>query len=252
MQYVLSLCAGTGFVMSRTIRKSPARSYTIKLAEPHQLPDVLQIMRDNFYHDETMFKSLCSSASVSESERIRIDEYFDGTIEAAFSTSPCIVAVDDETSQVVGVNITASSGNPKTGNKTDGLATIFSSKISIPPLVEKYIEYLSKFNDEAKLFDKFPNARAVWEFYAIAIDKSHRKLGLASDLMNVGIAFAREAQVALVFGVFTSVYSKKSAEKVGMRTIMEFDLSSYKDATGTTIFKDTEPHNIVSVMVLEI
>lgn len=236
--------------MSTKVTKSNGEIYEINISEPRHLNDVLRIMRENFYHDETMFKSLCTKLVINEHEKRRIDEYFDGTVIAALGAASCVIAVHEKSQKIVGVNIITVSGNPRNGIEKDGLATIFSSDDRAPGVVKKYVKYLSRINEQVKLFEAFPEARIIWEFYAVAIDKDHRRLGLASDLMNAGINLAKKSHVSLVFGVFTSIYSKKSAIKVAMESFLEFDLTKYLEPDDTEpVFKNILPNNIVTVMI---
>ncbi|XP_043275169.1 uncharacterized protein [Venturia canescens] len=236
--------------MSMRVTKLNGDIYEIRTSKPCHLSDVLRIMRENFYYEETMFKSLCANVKIDDEKKQRINAYFDGTVIAALEASPCIIAVHKKTGKIVGVNIITVSENPKIGSKKDGLATIFAVD-GAPPVVKKYIEYLSRINEQVDLFEVFPNVQTMWEFYAVAIDKDHRKLGLASDLMNFGINIAKQSNVSLVFGVFTSIYSRKSAEKIAMKSFVEFDLTKYVEPDGRPVFNNIQNDNIVTVMVLE-
>lgn len=227
-------------------------SYIIQVAEPSCLKHILQIMRDNFYYEETMFCALSSVNNITEDEKKLINENFDATIIAAFNISPCLVAVHKETKKIVGVNLMTISKNPKFDGGSDGLSTIFASDKPKSKLVDKYFYYLMDINDKANLFVKYPNVKAMLEFYSIAVAKEHRRVGLAENLLSAGISMARDIDdVSLVFGVFTSLYSTRSAEKAGMSSLLQFNLLDYKN-NGETPFATTVPHNIVSLMILQV
>ena len=241
--------------MFTEIQKSPVNAYSIQVAVPENFPGVLRVMRENFYHDEPMFRSYCRNYEITEQLKNAIDVFFDFSIKTAFEMSPCIVAVDKKTNKIVGANVTVLTQNPKVDAGVDkkcGVAAIFASDTPLPSMLQKFVDYLTEIDEKAELFEKFPNARAFWEFYAIAVDKEHRRLGLSTDLINAGMALAKNNDVPLVSAVFTSIYSKRSGEMCGMKTVMEVDFSEYKDDDGKQVFQISEPHNILSVMVKEI
>ncbi|XP_076236798.1 arylalkylamine N-acetyltransferase 1 isoform X2 [Calliopsis andreniformis] len=194
--------------------------YTIEWAKQSHLSDLLSFFYENFDKEETMLKNLksnCNSLTEEEEKLMRLDH--ERLIRAIFTFSPCLIILENSSNKIIGANL-----------------------------------MIVKISEKAHLFEKFPEAKAAVEFYAVAVDKNYRKIGLAKKLMAEGISFAQNVlrDIGFIFGVYTSMYSKMAAEKLGLKSIMDVDLLTYKDAEGRTIFENTPPHNIISVMVLDL
>ncbi|XP_076625306.1 uncharacterized protein LOC143343866 [Colletes latitarsis] len=228
--------------------------YTIEWAKESHLPEVISFLHENFDKEETMVKSLRDNNLLTreEIESMWIDH--ERLIRAIFSFSPCLIALEKTTEKIIGVNLMIVSRNSTFDNNVDGVSAAFAANPPVTKLMKQYFDYLSEISETADLYGKFPNSKAAVEFYAVAVDKNYRRKGLSKALMTKGISFAKHnlKDVGFVFGVYTSVYSKKSAEKLGLKSVMDVDLLIYKDPEGQAIFQDTPPHNIVSVMVLQI
>ena len=227
---------------------------TFEWATSSDLPEILSFLYENFDKEETMLTSLRDNNTLTaeDEESMRIDH--ERLIRAIFAFSPCLIAVEKSLKKIIGVNLMIVSRNSKFDDKADGVSAAFTNNPPTTRLMKQYFNYLSVISEKADLFDKFPNARAAVEFYAVAIDKNYRRRGLSKALMAAGISFAKDTvqDAGFIFGVYTSLYSKKAAETLGLRSVMDVDLLTYKDADGQPIFQDTPPHNIVSVMVLQL
>ncbi|XP_063988979.1 uncharacterized protein LOC135168571 isoform X4 [Diachasmimorpha longicaudata] len=226
--------------------------YSIRLAFPEDLPQVLNLMRVNFYFEENMCKSLCKKFQITDAERKIITEISDYSIRAIMQTSTCFLAEHSVSKRIIGANLTLLSTNPRFGEGTDALAAIFPSDRPECSLIAAYHDYLMDINDRADLFNRYPEAREVMEFYAVAVDRGHGRKGIARELIVSGISWAEKRGIPLVFGVFTSPFSKRSAQRAGMKSIFEIDLMEYEDAEGRKAFEEIAPNNIVDVMVREI
>lgn len=228
--------------------------YETRRARDTELPDILNLLRDNFDREERMIKSLRGRrAAFTEQEEESMSLDLGRLITAITEATPAIVATD-ESGKIVGANVMILSRRPDPANEeNDGVSGMFTANAPRTPVIREYFRYLTEIGDNADLFGRFPRAEAALEFYAIAVDKGHRRKGLCRKLMDAGIAFARtDPAVGFVFGVYTSLYSKKAAEQLGLRSCMDVDLLEYRDSAGRPIFQDTPPHNVVSVMVLEL
>ncbi|XP_076236797.1 arylalkylamine N-acetyltransferase 1 isoform X1 [Calliopsis andreniformis] len=228
--------------------------YTIEWAKQSHLSDLLSFFYENFDKEETMLKNLksnCNSLTEEEEKLMRLDH--ERLIRAIFTFSPCLIILENSSNKIIGANLMIVSKNPKF-NTSDGVSAVFSNNPPRTKLMKQYFNYLSEISEKAHLFEKFPEAKAAVEFYAVAVDKNYRKIGLAKKLMAEGISFAQNVlrDIGFIFGVYTSMYSKMAAEKLGLKSIMDVDLLTYKDAEGRTIFENTPPHNIISVMVLDL
>lgn len=226
--------------------------YTIEWAEQSHLSDVLSFFYEHFDKEETMLKSLRNKNSRTEEEEESMRMDHERLIRAIFAFSPCLIAIERSSKKIIGVNLMLVSKNPKF-DKSDGVSAAFSNNPPKTKLMKQYFDYLSEISENARLYEKFPGSKAAVEFYAVAVDKNYRKMGISKKLMAEGISFAKDVlqDIGFIFGIYTSMYSKKAAEKLGLNSILDIDLLNYKDDEGRVIFEDTPPHNIISIMVLE-
>lgn len=228
--------------------------YTFEWANDTHLSEILSFLHENFDKEETMLKSLRdnNSLTIEDEESMRIDH--ERLIRAIFAFSPCIIAIGKSSKKIIGVNLMIVSRNSKSDDGADGVSAAFSNNPPKNELMKQYFNYLSEISETADLYGKFPNSKAAVEFYAVAVDRNYRRQGLSRSLMAAGISFAKNTvkDVGFIFGVYTSLYSKKAAERLGLKSVMDVDLLHYKDNDGRPIFQDTPPHNVVSVMVLQL
>lgn len=232
--------------MNDFVYNSSTTEYYIRLAIDNDLDSVLEFVRKYFLPEETMFKSLCSNGGITEEELVQINKDHDELVEKGFKTAPCLLAIHRSTNKIVGVNHMILSENPKlVENASDLLETCDPQT----DLMKKYYHYLMDIGNAIDLFNKFPNVEEVLEFYAVAVDKDHRRKGISKDLILAGISLGqRIPKVSLVFGIFTSIFSTKSAYNCNMDHLMDFDLLTFKSDSGTPIFSNTQPHNNAYVM----
>ncbi|XP_011501755.1 PREDICTED: uncharacterized protein LOC105365317 [Ceratosolen solmsi marchali] len=225
-------------------------NYLIREVRECEIFIVNSLMEANFHPEETILKCLLSNneQSLTDNKLRQIDEDQRKIIEAMILNLPCQVAVDKCSEKIIGVNIMIASENPNVSinNRSINVYEAYPPKCE---LLSNYFHIMNDMIDKAKLFGKFPKVKRALEFYAIVVDKDHRRKGLSIALMQNGIEYAKSNGYDLAFGLFTSAYSKKAAERVGMRSVMDIDLLKYHDPRGSLIFSKSYPHNVASVMV---
>lgn len=201
-----------------------------------------------------MSKSLRSKAAdMTEKEQKLLEEDEDNMIVAVYESSPGLIAIDNETGKIVGVVLTVLSKRPE--NEEDGASVVvYDSYTFKSAVMNDYYKYFSQMDKAAGIFKKYPNAEAAVELFAIVVHKEHRRKGLAKDLTLNGINLAKSIPgVGVVFGIYTSEYSKKVAEQIGLKSVMDFDLETdFINHNGEPAFSNMKPNNIVSLMALGI
>jgi GNAT superfamily N-acetyltransferase len=224
-------------------------NYTTRDALKNDVSIINSLLEENFHPEETILKCFLSNnqKNLTDIDLKQIDEDQRNIIEAMILSFPCHVIVHKNSAKIIGVNIMIASENPKVHIENRSI-DVYKAYPPKSKLLSHYFHLMNDMIDKAKLFIAFPEAKRALEFYAIAIDKNYRRKGLSIDLMKKGIEYARRNGYDLVFGLFTSPYSKRAAENVGMKKIMDIDLLDYRDSHGSLIFLDSAPHNIASVM----
>ncbi|XP_046614580.1 uncharacterized protein LOC124302433 [Neodiprion virginianus] len=238
-----------------------ASGYRIELAKQSRLPDVLKFMSENYHEDEKigrMLKAGCQTnpdEEEEEEEAERAQEDDDNLVTAVYERSPCLIAVQNGTEEIVGVILTILSRREGEDERNGaGTAELFKSYTFKSKFVKDYYSYLAKMDEETGMHQRYPDAEAVMEFFAIAVHQDHRRKGLAKDLSETALTIAKCIPgLRVVFGYYSSIYSRKVAEKIGMVNLFDFDLSdAFKNDEGEPVFRDVDGDSVVSVMALEI
>ncbi|XP_076653113.1 arylalkylamine N-acetyltransferase 1 [Halictus rubicundus] len=199
----------------------------------------LSFLREYFDKEETVLHSMRKNDR-SEDE------------EAVFFLSPCLIAKDKSSKKIIAVNQLLICKNPKFNDSDDGVSAVFANNAPKTKLMQKYFKFECGFNDETNLYQMYPDAKTAVECFSVAVDKDHRKKGLATTLLAEGVSFARSIDAGFIFGQCTSEFSRKAAEKLGFRSVWQVDLLKEKDEGGNPVFQDTPPHNIISIHVLKL
>ncbi|KZC08851.1 PREDICTED: uncharacterized protein LOC107187062 [Dufourea novaeangliae] len=228
--------------------------YMIEWAKPSDLSEILSFLRENFDKEETVLNSIKNNNSLTEDDLNEMWNDHERLIKTIFEFSPCLLALDKSTKKIIGANLMIVSRNLKSNDRPGGVDEVFNDNPPVTKLMKQYFDCFSEIEEKAELHLNFPNANAAVEFYAVAVDRNYRKMGIATGLMKEGVTFARNTfqDSGFVFGICTSIFSKKAIQKVGLESVFEVDLLEYKDDSGRPIYQDTAPHNTVSLMALEL
>lgn len=128
------------------------------------------------------------------------------------------------------------SGNSKCNDGVDGVSATFISNPPKNKLMKRYFNYLRSVKKPICMED-IRTAKRQWSFTRLL-----RK-------MFQDHWWRREFPLQKIWCI--SLYSKKAAEKLGLKSVMDVDLLHCKD-DGQPILQDTPPHNVVFVMVLQL
>lgn len=220
---------------------STINDYKIREADKHHDISAINILLESYFHpEETLLKCMLDKRQLNNAQLQEIDIDQRRIIEAMIVNFPCLVAVHKVSNRIVGVNITISNEDHQ----------LYETHAPKSTLLVDYFRRMNAMIDEAELSIVYPNSKRALEFYAVAVDKEHRRQGLATMLMKEGLQVAKRNGMDLVFGLFTSPYSKRSAEKIGMKSVVEIDLLKYRDEDGSQVFLESVPHNVASVMAI--
>ena len=85
----------------------------------------------------------------------------------------------------------------------------------------------------------------------ITVSKTEQNQGIAGKLTEYSIDWAKSENLGAAVTEATGLYSQSAFEKRGMKCISEVKYSEYKDANGEVIFKHTDPHPSVKLMLIK-
>lgn len=233
---------------------SIAESYQLRDATKEDIPLINTFLENNFHPEETILNALLKNenSKINQADSKQMIEDQRNIISAMISKFPCQVVLLRESGKIVGTNVMTISENKNFNDhfNVDYDDVYVTHKPKCKLLVD-YFNYMNAMIDEAQLFDKvYPRARRALEFYAVAVDKDHRGKGLSTYMLQEGIICAKKNGIDLAYGLFTSSFSKRAVEKVGMKNVFELDLLKYRDSCDRIVFRDSVPHNVATVMAI--
>ena len=85
----------------------------------------------------------------------------------------------------------------------------------------------------------------------ITVSKTEQNQGIAGKLTEYSIDWAKSENLGAAVAEATGLYSQSAFEKRGMKCISEVKYCEYKDANGEVIFKHTDPHPSVKLMLIK-
>lgn len=230
--------------------------YIVREASNEEIPTINSLLERSFHHEDPfMYCLLAKHKNTLTQEDIRkLYEEIRKCITSLILKFSCVVVVHKETGKIVGVNVLSVSENPNLLPSEHREINVYKTKS--PPksqLVREYFYYVNDIIDRSDLYSKFSEARRFVELYAVAVDEEHRKRGLSTLLIKEAMNLVFKRNTAdVIFGLFTSPFSKRAAEKVGLKDVMDLDLLEYRDTDGSSIFEKSKGcNNIVSVMAVE-
>lgn len=230
-----------------------AKNYEVRAARAEDIPFINSLLEQNFHPEETILRCLLTKYQPLITPEVinQITEDQRTIIAAMISNYPCLVVVYRPSNKIVGVNVTIISDNPSLVPMHKRAVDVYEACPPKCQLLQDYFRYMNEMIEQADLFSKYPEAKRLMEFYAVAVDREHRSRGLSTLLLKEGVNLAWKSGIDLAFGLFTSIFSKRAATSAGMESVMELDLLEYRDADGSLLFADSAGHNIASVMVME-
>lgn len=214
-------------------------SYESRLANsPHDVAEVCDFMKRHFYPEETIFRSLLAKYQPNDHEWQTIDEDQSKIVELMVLNSPCIAIRHQPSNSIAAMSmmIGYSSG------KDD--FNVYAEYQAKSHLVSEYVNGVARMIDAAKMMP----ARRVLELDMVAVSSEHSRQGLAVRLLKESLDYARRMGFDVVDGLFTSEYARRAAEKVGMKSLMDYELDRWCGLDGVEDAKDRRASLMVVAM----
>lgn len=219
--------------------------------------EIVDMLVENFLTDETLVKSLRLKAggmSKSEEDDFLADERL--MMETVVDDGTVLLAIHKETKRIAGavvIIIHERISSDEDNKSPEPFGGRLRSRV-----MKDFFKYMGKIADlgagRRKLFEKYPQSRVHADFELIGVNRLDRRKGIAHDLYKSAIEVIGKdmTEVSLVSGTYTSNYTKSIARRIGKVSVAEVNVMQFKDECGNPVFQDTEPHNIVSLMAMEI
>ena len=89
------------------------------------------------------------------------------------------------------------------------------------------------------VFDSDPKIQKIFNWYMLAVVKSHRGRGIAKELIRQSLKVAKKAEGQLVTVFATNDISRRIFKQFDDVIVKEIDGNDYKDANGEILFPNT-------------
>jgi len=210
-----------------------------RVIEEDQIPAVLDFLRDNFFPDEPISRSL----GIKGDEWIVRNVYTDHLMDKS-----SIAAVDGE-GKILGVRIGhvvhKSHYFPwiihKMLQSSDWYSFLLPTTFFLVSKILNYLEFSSY-----GMFTKL-NCETIFEDGAVCSGRFHGIKGLGTELVRRSDVLAKERGCSYTYALVTGNYSAKIFDREGHTLLKALVYSDFKDSSGELYLKDTREHVQCSV-----
>ena len=223
--------------------------YNLREVTKQDLPKLNSFIEKNFLREEPIFKSLIAKAT----DREIADLYEDHAklIEAINSSFPAIIAETQDTKKIVLTAIFNGHHNPKfpQGNFVNAY-DLYQPRTKI--MAESML-FTKMMLNKSNLYEHFPNARHSLELYVGAVDQGLRNRNLSSVIVSEFLARATRMGFSVAWSISASPGGIRSLEKIGLRSILDYDLTEYRDENGNALLpRDSMPLDKAVLMAISL
>ncbi|XP_046612208.1 uncharacterized protein LOC124301338 [Neodiprion virginianus] len=247
--------------------------YEIELSDKSRRDEIVDMLIENFLHDETLVKSMrdmygvkkhegdksslevrttdCEEEEEKEEEEwSKVDKDERILMETVVDAGTVLTAVHKPTNRISGAIVVLVHDRNLVGKNSDDR---YDGKLRSRTISE-FANLMGIIDKSLDLFAAHPECRIWAEFELVGIRRADRRRGLGFDLCAAALNHVIKTmpEVDLVAGKYTSNYSKIIARKIGKINVADFDVTRLADREGHPVFQDTKPHNVVSLMTIKL
>ncbi|XP_014238352.1 uncharacterized protein LOC106660045 [Trichogramma pretiosum] len=235
--------------MSQKI-ESDTSDYCARIAGPERFTEIISLLENHYIHEDIVARSYMANENNKISQEDLVLAMLDKKkiIEDLLSKDVCLIIVEKKSERIAGAVMLVIYERDQ-----DGLAdprakdNSFSSK-----LVNDLVHYSELMNKTSRIFELFPDCKRMARIRFLAVHAEYRQRGLCNLLMKESVDWALRNDFDIVQGTFTTVASKRAAERSGLTSIQDYNLREFRDLNGFNVFADASPNNILSLMVLNL
>ncbi|KAJ2951551.1 hypothetical protein O0L34_g13700 [Tuta absoluta] len=216
-------------------------NYTISPVQQADVDGVMTLLKRTFYLDEPLNAAvgLCENNASSP----ELDEYCTHSLTEGLSFK----AVDDQ-GNIVGVMI---SGVIPLKEESNGNDLRSQARRCKSPKFQKILHILARREENARLWEKFPNDQTLVEVKVAATDPSWRRKGIMNNLLRETEKATTAKGIRLLRMDCSSYYSALSAERLGFTCYYSVKYSDIQ-LDGKPIIVPAAPHVDDRVYVKEL
>uniref|UniRef100_A0A0K8W7E8 aralkylamine N-acetyltransferase n=1 Tax=Bactrocera latifrons TaxID=174628 RepID=A0A0K8W7E8_BACLA len=223
-------------------KPSQVDNIRIRVIKLNESDDVLKFIRIHFYPDEPMNIGSAQGHPDLEDEQFNISQIAHGTSLMAMQQQTAGSILSE---RIVGVLLSG----PKHSNEAEHLfkeaARYGSSNWGTQ------VGILAQAERDCNVYERYNVERAL-HIHALAVDKSLRGLAIGMRLLEKFKGLGLELKYPLMTLDCTSLYSAKSAERVGMNCVNVIKYADYLDKEGEVVYKPPPPHEYLKTYAMRL
>lgn len=223
--------------------------YFVRFASKDEAGEIVALIDQSFYPEETILQSYVAKNRdlLTPEDCGVIRDVSNKILEFLLADNASLVAVHRETGRIIGTVVLI----PHDGRRivpAERVSKFVEAEVMKSRFTSELFYYLDMLSGKATVFEVFPEASKFLKLSFLGVDREHRGKGISTELLRQCLEWAKSNGFEIVFGTFSSIYSQRAGEKLGMKSVVDHDLPRFKNFEGQQIFADRSPHNIIRVM----
>lgn len=229
----------------------PLEDYEIRHVEEHERTSILDHMMEHFFTNEYILTTYFGKvrSSISDQEWQDIKDSFRQAHADMVMNEPCFFAVHRPTQEVAGYVLPILEKNPKFASNDNDANNQVKGDVPLKSkmMTNWFASVLDVICSSVDFFELYPEIETILDIGMVCVFPNHSGRGLATAMIRFVVEWAKNREIGLVHGFFTSQYSRRAAEKVGFRSYKDIDIMSFRDPEGNVMYADTKAH-VIPVM----
>ncbi|XP_053686527.1 uncharacterized protein LOC128736069 [Sabethes cyaneus] len=206
----------------------------LRVARPNEEDLVLNVLRTIYYPEESITISYVHGKQpTADDERFSLSFVAQGMV---------VLAEDKNAGTIVGISIAGPIEPGDPDRMIEEAATTETKKwadiLKLLALLERTADVCGRYG-----------IKKAYHVHILAVDPACRGQSLGLRLMQFQMDLARKFCFDAISADFTSIYSARLADKLGMETISQLSLADYRDENGDKLFCPQEAHKLIKTCV---
>lgn len=221
---------------SRAQKIKIMKKISCRVAEVADYDIVLELIRECYYKEEQITVSHPDPGQTKDDEEFTMSHIYHGTVT---------VAIDDENGKIIGALIAGPIEHGDAEKMLESAQTCETKKWSD---IQKLLVYIEM---KADVLGKF-NLEKALHCHALGVDKEYRGNKIGQKMFRHCFENAKILGFEMVSADFTSIYSIKLAEDLGMEFVSLVTYEEYNKSIGEDLFRIQEPNTEIKTFIMRL
>uniref|UniRef100_A0A915JGL2 aralkylamine N-acetyltransferase n=1 Tax=Romanomermis culicivorax TaxID=13658 RepID=A0A915JGL2_ROMCU len=216
-----------------------AQELIYEVAKIDQRQELVDFIVDHFCRDEPISRSL----NMSRENSVNL---VNGLVDEGLSKPISFVCLNKDR-KIVGCRLNALIDKDDQNNRQENRKENRQNHSKIELFIENFLEKLGENFDQ-----NLEGCRKYLKFILVSVDANYQRRGIATKLIELSIAKAKEIGCQFIAVAATANRSQKMFQKLGFQKIKSIMHENYLDENGQQIFKCDDGTNCGEFYVLKL